>query len=98
MQVTISKVAAFVLALCYIVAAGFSGEGWPFVGTVALGVFIPLALIWFPEEIESWTRLGRRGGLPGLGMSPTPPWMLVMMGWVFLVALPLVVLLGELNN
>jgi hypothetical protein len=96
MQVTISKVAALLLAIAYMIAAAFSKEGLPFAGTVAVGVLIPLALIWFPEEIDSWTRLGRARWFRGLRMLPSPPWMLAMMGWVFLVGLPLVVLVVEL--
>jgi hypothetical protein len=84
------------LAVAYIIAAGVSGEGLPFAGTVAVGVLIPLALIWFPDEIESWSRSWRDGGPPGLRTSPSPPWMLAAMGWVFLVGLPLFVLLHGL--
>lgn len=91
MEVTISKLAALLLALAYIVAAGLSGEGWPFAGTVAVGVLIPLVLIWFPDVIESWSRWSwSRWWRPGL---PSPPWMLAMMGWVLLLGIPLVVLI-----
>jgi hypothetical protein len=83
------------LAIVYVIAAGISGEGWPFAVTVALGVIIPLALIWIPEEIDLWTRMWRVG-LPGLNTSPSPAWMLAAMGWVFLVGLPLFVLLRRL--
>jgi hypothetical protein len=93
MEVTISKVAALLLALAYIIAAGVSGQGLSFAGTVAVGLLIPLALIWFPDEIDSWSRLWWRGGFRGLRMLPSPPWMLAMMGWVLLVGIPLVVLL-----
>jgi hypothetical protein len=98
MEVTISKIAASLLALAYIIAAGASGEGLPFAGTVAVGVVIPLALIWFPDEIESWSRLRGRGGQPGLRMLTSPPWMLAAMGWVVLVGLPRAVLLHALRK
>ena len=94
-QVTISKVLALLLAVGYIVAAGFSRQGLPFAGTVALGVLIPLALIWFPDEIDTWTRTWRNARLTTLPTSPSPPWALVAMGWVFLVGLPLFVLWNE---
>ena len=93
MQVTISKVVALLLGVAYVIAAGVSREGLPFAGTVAVGVLIPLALIWFPDEIDGWIRWRRRGGTPGLAMKPSPPWLLGMMGWVFLVGLPLFLLL-----
>ena len=93
MQISISKVAALLLALGYIIAAWLSGEGWPFAVTVAVGTLIPLVLIWFPEEIDGWMRLWRRGGTTGLQMRPSPAWLIVIMGWVFLVGFPLFVLL-----
>jgi hypothetical protein len=93
MQVTISKVVASLLGLAYILAAGVSRDGLPFAGTVAVGVLLALALIWFPGEIDSWIRLSRSRGTPGLTMKPSPPWLVALMGWVFLVGLPLFLLL-----
>jgi hypothetical protein len=83
------------LAVVYVIAAGVSSEGWRFAGTVALGVLIPLGLICFPNEIDSWTRMWRVG-LTGRRILPSPSWMLAAMGWVFLVGLPLYVLLHRL--
>jgi hypothetical protein len=91
-RVTIGNVSALFRAVGYIIAAGLSREGWPFAVTVALGVLIPLALIWFPEEIDEWTQTWRNAGLTALPTTPSPPWMLRAMGWLFLVALPLFVL------
>jgi hypothetical protein len=91
-EITISKLVALLIAVVYVIAAGVSGEGWPFAATVALGVLIPLVLIWIPEEIDIWTRMWRVG-LPGFSTSPSPAWMLAAMGWVFLIGLPLFVLL-----
>jgi hypothetical protein len=85
-----------VLALIYVIAAWLSGDGWPFAATVAVGVLVPLGLIWFPEEIDGWFRSWRRGGLPGLRARPSPGWLLAAMGWVFLAALPLFLLLRRL--
>ena len=95
MQVTIAKLAALLLALGYVIAAGFSTEGLPGAGLVAVAVLFPLALIWFPDEIESWGRLWRRGGPSGIRMLPSPPWLVAFMGWVFLVGLPLFMLLKK---
>jgi hypothetical protein len=88
-----SKILALLLALGYIVAASLSREGLPLAGTVALGVLIPLALIWFPDQIETWTRTWRR--LATLPTSAAPPWAFAAMGWVFLVGVPLFVLWNE---
>jgi hypothetical protein len=86
-RITFSKLAALILAIGYIIAAGT--QSLSFAGTVALGVLIPLSLILFPEAVEEWLRWKRRG----LYMKRSPPWMIVAMGWLFLVGLPLFLLL-----
>ncbi len=93
MAVTLSKIVALVLAAVYVVAAAVSAEGLSFAGTVAVGVLFPLALIWFPEPIGSWTRWRRYNRI-----SPSPAWMVAMMGWVFLVGLPLFILIMALKG
>jgi hypothetical protein len=91
-------VAALFLALAYVIAAGVSVEGLPFAGTVALGVLIPLLLIWFPEEVESWFRSSRWRGLPGVWVPRSPAWLVAAMGWVFLVGIPRFVLLRAVRG
>jgi hypothetical protein len=88
MEITISKLIALLLGLGYIIAAWLSPNGLTFAGTVALGVAVPLSLIWFPEEIDSWARMYRKRGLPSLQLKPSPPWLLAVMGWVLLIGLP----------
>ena len=87
MEVTISKILGLVIALgyavCMIVAAhGFTVDVCK--GCAAL--LLPLALIWFPDEIGDAT-----GYLAGNFMrvdTPTPPILISIMGWLFLVGLP----------
>ena len=93
MAVTLSKIVALVLAVAYVVAAGVA-ESLTFAGTVAVGCLMALALIWFPESIGSWTGVWRRYNR----LSPSPAWMVAIMGWVFLVGLPLFVLLMSLRR
>jgi hypothetical protein len=95
MQVTASKIVALLLALAYLVAAAISEGGLSFIGLVAVAVVLPLALIWFPEQIESWMRSWRSGGIRGLHMHSSPAWLVAMMGWLFLVGLPLFLLLRQ---
>jgi hypothetical protein len=95
MQVTASKIAALLLALAYIVAAAISEEELSFTVLVAVAVVLPLALIWFPDEIESGIRLWRSGGIRGLHMKSSPAWLVSTMGWLFLVGLPLFLLLRQ---
>jgi hypothetical protein len=94
MEITISKIIALLLAVGYVIAAWLSPDGLPFAGTVALGALLPLGLIWFPEEIESWFRMYRKSGLlSSLQVRPSPAWLVVVMGWVLLVGIPLLVFL-----
>jgi hypothetical protein len=85
MGLTIVRIVALLLAVGYVVAAGLSGEDWPFVMTVMLGVLIPLALIWFPEAIDG---LFRSKANPGLSPSASPGLLVAAMGWVLLVGIP----------
>ncbi len=85
MEVTLSKIIALVLAAAYVVTAGVAGS-LSFAATVAVGVLPPLACIWFPEPIGSWTGVWRRYS----SLSPSPAWMVAMMGWVLLVGIPLI--------
>src|SRR4051794_37189656 len=90
---TISKIAALVLAIAYVVADGLSREGLPFAGMVGVGVLLPLALIWFPAEVESWVRSSWSRGVHAVTMNPSPSWLVAGMGWVLLAGLPLFYLL-----
>jgi hypothetical protein len=58
------------------------------------GALLPLGLICFPEEIESWFRMYRKSGpLSSLQVHPSPAWLVLVMGWVLLVGIPLFVFL-----
>ena len=48
--------------------------------SVILGLLVPLALIWFPEEINDFT-LGKwtQGGIIN---KPTPPGLVSFIGWI----------------
>ena len=94
MQLTISKLAALAIAVVEVIAASALEKSWPFTLTVAVGVLLPLALIWFPEFL---------GGLTGWGMSapidrPSPPLLVAVLGWLLLLGLPVLALvLGRIN-
>ena len=93
MELTISKIVALVLAAVYVIAAAV-GEGLSFAATVAVGVLLPLACIWFAEPMGSWTGVWRRYSR----ISPSPAWLVATMGWVLLVGIPLFVLIEALNK
>jgi uncharacterized membrane protein YoaT (DUF817 family) len=93
MDLTISKIAALVLAVAYVIAAGVA-ESLSFAATVAVGVLLPLTCIWFAEPMGSWTGVWRRYS----PISPSPAWLVATMGWVLLVGIPLFVLIEALNK
>ena len=82
MTLGISKIASLVIAIGYTVIAlvegGASGLACP------IALFLPLALIWFPDEVGSFTGWFRGGYIN----KESPPALLSMMGWFFLVGLP----------
>jgi len=90
MQVTTGKILALLVALVYAVlvtigAGGLTAE----IVKSCLVLLFPLALIWFPEEIGSLT--GYFGS--GYVNVQTPAIMVSIMGWFFLVGLPLLIFL-----
>ena len=89
MNVTVSKVVALGIAAVYVVAGFALEKSWAFALTVAGGVLLPLALIWFPEFIGSLTGWGTRARVD----QPSPPRLVAAAGWVFLLGLPAVALL-----
>ena len=81
----ISKALSAVVATVYLVAAAMSGEAEVFV-MVAISLLLPLACIWFGEEI---------GGLTGvvrghLVTSESPGCLVAAGGWLLLL-LPVIV-------
>jgi hypothetical protein len=88
MQITTSKIASLVVAAIYVVVAIISEGGLTQqVGVLCLTLLIPLVLIWFPEELGAFTGLAGRGYIN----SESPALLVAVMGWFFLVGLPLLV-------
>ena len=87
MKITIGKILSLVVAIgCAIVAikyAGVAGLKW------CAGLFLPLAFIWFPEEIGSMTGYFRTGYVNVQTSGVT----ISVLGWFFLVVLPLLLYL-----
>ncbi len=87
----ISRVVSLVIAVAYVVAAlvYWGPTKW----TLALPVvlLVPLGLIWLPHYIGPATgyRLNRH-----TIDEPTPPILLSLAGWFFLVGLPLILYPG----
>jgi hypothetical protein len=93
MQLTLSRILSLVIALGYAVILVISvvknTTSTPeavvrsFIGCAV--ILIPVALIWFPEQIGSATGFIGHGEVT----TETPPVMVSIMGWLFLVGLPL---------
>jgi hypothetical protein len=83
----VSKIAALLIAIGYVVAAIIDQhELNRNVLAVALSTLLPLALIWFSEELGSYIGYAGRGGDID---TETPPMMVSFMGWLLLVGLPM---------
>ena len=86
MQITSGKIVGLVVALGSVVAMVVSAGGAT--ADVVKGcavLLLPLALIWFPEEIGGFTGYVGRGGDID---SETPPILILFIGWLFLIGLP----------
>jgi hypothetical protein len=83
MQITIGKILGLVVAICYATFAikhnGVAGLKW------SAGLLLPLAFIWFPEEIGSLTGYFRTGYVN----VQTPEIIISFLGWFFLVGMPM---------
>jgi hypothetical protein len=91
MRVTVSKLVALAIAVAEIIAGLALERSWAFALTVAVGAILPLALIWFPEFFGSLTGWGTRAPVD----RPSPPSLVALLGWLFLLGLPpLVFLVG----
>jgi hypothetical protein len=86
MQITIGKILAVLIALAYVIAMTVHASSVTvdvFKGSVAL--LLPLALIWFPDELGSMTGYLGRGGKIN---TETPPILVSIAGWFLLAGLP----------
>lgn len=86
-QVTISKILSLIIAIGYAACMVLGGHGVTLdVCKGLLALLFPLVLIWFSDQIGDAT-----GYMIGNWMqvdTPTPAILISMMGWFFLVGLP----------
>jgi len=81
MEITISKIVAVVIALGYAIAIVVN-VGFTTHATSVLLLFVPLGLIWFPEELGSYTGYVGRGSTID---AETPAAVVSFIGWLFLL-------------
>ncbi len=86
MRITLSRIIALLVA-GGMAAISIVQDGKSFLhaaGAVPV-LLIPLALIWFPEEVGEFTGYVGRGGNID---APSPAFLVAGFGWFFLVGLP----------
>lgn len=87
MQITLSKVLSLLVAISYVVfAISFGG---PTYWAPLVGLLVPLAFIWFPDEIGNITGYFDSGYVN----TRTPGVMIALTGWFLLVGIPLILYL-----
>ncbi|HEY3932470.1 MAG TPA: hypothetical protein VGM58_08885 [Verrucomicrobiae bacterium] len=85
MQITIGKILGLLIAIGYAICAAIGAGGFTEeVFKCCMALLLPLALIWFPDEIGSFTGYFKSGYVN----VETPAIMISFMGWFFLVGLP----------
>ena len=94
MELTLSKICGAIVALGYAVALAiaivvrYHGFTWGslkiFAGFLVV-LSIPLALIWFPDNIGGWPDFDE----DRMSDKETPPFLVSFVGWLLLVGAPL---------
>jgi hypothetical protein len=85
----ISKAASLLTATLYLCLAVFGKFPQDLGGPIALALIVGLPLIWFPEPIGSLT--GYFGIGHGAITVETPPVLVALAGWMFLIGVPALV-------
>lgn len=84
MEITRGKILSLLIGIGYMIAAisayGIRGL------SIGVALIFPLALIWFPEEMGNYTGFYRGKYID----TPTPPILITLCGWFFLVGMPLI--------
>jgi hypothetical protein len=94
MRVTISKLVALLIAVAEVMTGYVLEKSWTFALTVAVGTFVPVALIWCPEFLGSVTGWGTRAPVD----RPSPPRLVAAAGWGLLLGLPALMFLVMSNR
>jgi hypothetical protein len=84
-----SKIAAIVIAFCYLIAFAIHQRAVLAMIPLAVLLIVPLGLIWFPDELGSFTGYFGKGASD---MNETPPTLVVFLGWLILalIGVPIV--------
>jgi hypothetical protein len=85
LQVTRGKILGLLIALGYLVTAVVV-SGWDIEGVAltCLSVLLPLAFIWFPDEIAAFTAMVAKRPYGRIN-TETPAPMVMLVGWLWLV-------------
>jgi hypothetical protein len=75
-----SRIISGVIALIYLVVA-YLGDGGEAAFKVGIFLVLPLACIWFGEEMGNYSGMLMGGG----PMNPTPGWLVAAGGWLLLL-------------
>jgi hypothetical protein len=82
----VSKLASVIVAITYVVLLVVDEHGLTRdVAVLGMILVVPLTLIWFPDEVGSFTgSVGRGGNID----AESPPELVSFMGWFLLVGFP----------
>ena len=79
------RITSLIIAIVYLIAA-FLGKGFEGILTTSIFLLLPMACIWFPDELGSFT-----GVMRGQYINAQSPGCLVAFGGWLLLTLPLVI-------
>ncbi len=86
MEITRAKLLSLTIAALYVFVTFIAMGATPALGCF-VGVLLPLTLIWFPDELGSYTGGAGRG--QSIDME-SPDWAVAGLGWFFLIGGPVI--------
>jgi hypothetical protein len=75
-----NRILSTLVCILYVISA-FADEGWLFAFVTSCVSYVLLQVIWYADDIGSYTG----GKFSGWMTSPTPGWLVRILGWIFLL-------------
>ena len=89
-----SRIISGVIAIIYLIGA-YRGAGGETAFKAGISLILPLACIWFSEEIGNYSGSIMRGGGP---VTRSPGWLVAAIGWLILFLPGILALLNGMTE
>ena len=89
-----SKIISGIIALIYLIGA-YRGAGGETAFKAGIALILPLACIWFSEELGDFSGTFMRGGGP---VTQSPGWLVAAIGWLLLLLPGIIALINGIKE